>query len=157
MATNDPQRDDDRPAFPSVRVDRLIHDGEVVRLGSLRLTAHAAPGHAPSGTSWSWLPCENRVCHDLVFANSLSAVSIDHYRFSGHAGRVAALRASFATVAELRCDLVITPHPSASDLYARLAGKASLVNPRGCVDLAAKSAAKLNERLQEERTDGRKL
>ena len=157
MAANDPQRDGERPAFLGVRVDRIIQDGEVVRLGSLRLTAHATPGHAPGGTSWSWRSCEDRVCHDLAFADSLSAVSADNYRFSDHAERVAALKASFATVAGLRCDLVVTPHPSASDLYARLAGKASLVNPHACVDLAATSAAKLNERLHKERTDRRKL
>lgn len=157
MAANDPQRDGDRPAFPGVRVDRLVRDGEVVRLGSLGLTAHATRGHAPGGTSWSWRSCEGRVCHDLVFADSLSAVSTDRYRFSNHGERVAALKASFATVAGLRCDLVVTPHPSASDLYARLAGKEPLVNPRGCIDLAATSAAKLEDRLRKERTGGRKL
>ena len=157
MAANDPQRDGERPAFPGVRVDRLVHDGEVVRLGSLRLTAHATPRHAPGGTSWSWRSCQTRVCHDLVFADSLSAVSADRYRFPDHAERVAALKASFATVVRLRCDLVVTPHPSASDMYARLAGKASLVNPHGGVDWAAFGAAKLDERLQKERTDGRKL
>lgn len=113
MAANDPQRDGERPPFPGVRVDRPVHDGEVVRLGSLRLNAHETPGHAPGGTSWSWRSCDGRVCHDLVFADSLSAVSADNYRFSDHAERVAALRSSFATVARLRCDLVITPHPSA--------------------------------------------
>jgi len=157
MAANDPQRDGEQPAFWGVRVDRLVRDGEVVRLGSLRLTAHATAGHAPGGTSWSWQSCEDRACHDLVFADSLSAVSVDGYRFSDHAERVAALKGSFATVAGLRCDLVITPHPSASDLYARLAGRAALVNPRACADLAANSAARLDERLQKERTAGRKL
>ncbi|MFS0772802.1 subclass B3 metallo-beta-lactamase [Sphingomonas sp. 1P08PE] len=157
MAADDPQREGDRPAFPGVRVDRLVRDGEVVRLGSLRLTAHATPGHAPGGTSWSWRSCQGQVCHDIVFADSLSAVAIDRYRFSDHAERVAALRASFATVARLRCDLVITPHPSASNLYARLAGKASRVDPRACADLAAISATRLDERLQKERTAGRQL
>ena len=155
MAANDPQREDGRPAFPGVRVGRLVRDGEIVRLGTLRLTAHATPGHAPGGTSWSWRSCDDRVCHDLVFADSLSAVSTEGYRFSDHAERVAALRASFATVAGLRCDLLVTPHPSASDLYARLAGKAPLVNQRACVDLAAASAAQLHKRLQKERTGGR--
>ena len=54
MAADDPQRNGDRPGFAGVTVDRLLHDGEVVRLGSLQLTAHATPGHAPGGTSWSW-------------------------------------------------------------------------------------------------------
>ncbi len=151
MAADDPQREGDRPSFPGVRVDRVIRDGAVVRLGGLRLTAHATPGHAPGGTSWSWRSCDAKACHDIVFADSLSAVSADGYRFSDHPARLRALRASFATVAGLRCDLVITPHPSASDLYARLAGKAPLIDPHGCADLSAASAARLDERLHRER------
>ena len=155
MAADDPQREGDRPSFPGVRVDRILHDGEIVRLGSLRLSAHPTPGHAPGGTSWSWRSCEGRVCHDLVYADSLSAVSAEGYRFSDHPARVAALRASFATITGLRCDLVITPHPSASDLYARLAGKAPLVDARGCAALATASAVKLDERLRKEANGGR--
>jgi metallo-beta-lactamase class B len=151
MAADDPQRADARPSFPGVRVDQVVRDGEVVRLGNLRLTAHATPGHAPGGTSWSWRACDGRACHDIVFADSLSAVSTDGYRFTDHPARVRALRASFATVAGLRCDLVVTPHPAASDLYARLAGKAPLIDPRGCAELSTASAARLDDRLRQER------
>ena len=157
MASDDPQRSSDRPEHPGVRVDRILHDGEVVRLGSLRLTANPTPGHAPGGTSWSWRSCQGRVCHDVVYADSLSAVSVDGYRFLDHPARVAALRASFSTVAGLPCDLLITPHPSASDLYARLAGTLPLVDTRGCAKLATLSAAKLDERLQRERRGERRL
>ena len=58
MVADDPQRDDGAPKFPGVPVDRILRDGEVVRLGALRLTAHATPGHAPGGTSWTWRSCE---------------------------------------------------------------------------------------------------
>jgi metallo-beta-lactamase class B len=44
----------------------------------------------------------------------------------------------------------VTPHPAASDLYARLAGQVPLTNPHGCKQLAAISAAKLDERLRAE-------
>lgn len=121
------------------------------------LTANATPGHAPGGTFWSWRSCDDRACHDLVYADSFSAVSAAGYLFSDHAEREVSLRASFATVAGLRCDLIITPRPSASGLHDRLAGKAPLFKPRACVDLATLSAAKLDERLQKERPDGRKL
>ena len=150
MATDDPQRENGMPTFPGVLVDRVLRDGEVVGLGALRLTAHPTPGHAPGGTSWTWRSCEGTVCRAIAYADSLSAVSIEGYRFGDHPARIAALRASFATVAALPCDIVVTPHPSASDLYARLAGREPLVNPRGCVRLAAASAAKLDERLQAE-------
>lgn len=150
MAADDPQRDGEKPSYPGVRVDRLLRDGEVVRLGTLRLTPHATPGHAPGGTSWTWRSCEGVVCRTIAFADSLSAVSIHRYRFADHPPRIAALRASFKTVADLPCDIVVTPHPAASDLDARLTGKALLVDPHGCARLAANSAAKLDERLRTE-------
>ncbi len=150
MAAEDPQRDDGAPKFPGVPVDRVLRDGEVVRLDALRLTAHATPGHAPGGTSWTWRSREGAVCHAIAYADSLSAVLIEGYRFGDHPARIAALRASFATVAALPCDTVVTPHPAASDLYARLASQAPLVDPQGCARLAATSAAKLDERLRAE-------
>lgn len=150
MAADDPQRDNSAPKFPGVPVTRVIRDGEIVRLGALRLTAHATPGHAPGGTSWTWRSCEGAVCRAIAYADSLSAVSIEGYSFEKHPARVAALRASFATVAALPCDIVVTPHPAASDLYARLAGQAPLVDRHGCARLAATSAAKLDERLRAE-------
>ena len=150
MAADDPQSDDGAPKFPGMPVDRILRVGKVVRLGALRLTAHATPGHAPGGTSWTWRSCEGMVCHAIAYADSLSAVSTEGYRFGDHPTRLAALRASFATVAALPCDIVVTPHPAASDLYARLAGQAPLVDRNGCARLAAASAAKLGERLRAE-------
>ena len=150
MAAIDPQRDGGVPTFPGVPIDRVLQDGEVVRLGGLRLTAHATPGHAPGGTSWTWRSCEGAVCRAIAYADSLSAVSTEGYRFEKHPARIAALRASFATVAALPCDIVVTPHPAASDLYARLGGQAPLVDRHGCARLAATSAAKLDERVRAE-------
>lgn len=129
-------------------VYRALRNGEVIRLGTLRLTAHATPEHAPGGTSWTWWSCEGTASRDITHADSLSPVSTDGYRFTDHPAGIAVLRASFATVAGLRCEIVITPHPAASDLYARLASKAPLVDPHGCARLAATSAARLEERLR---------
>ena len=67
-----------------VKVDRLIGDGETLRISNQTLTAIATPGHSPGGTSWHWTSCENGKCLDIVFADSMSAVSADEYRFSDH-------------------------------------------------------------------------
>jgi len=40
------------PRYPAVTVDRALHDGEVVQVGPLKVTAYLAPGHSPSSTSW---------------------------------------------------------------------------------------------------------
>ncbi|HTU10226.1 MAG TPA: subclass B3 metallo-beta-lactamase [Allosphingosinicella sp.] len=137
------------PRFPRVTVGRLVRDREIVRLGPLALTAHATPGHTPGGTSWTWRSCEGRRCLDIVYADSLSAVSADAYRFSAHPTYVATFRASLARVAALRCDLLITPHPSASTLFQRFAA-GRLTDRAACRDYAARGTARLDARLREE-------
>jgi metallo-beta-lactamase class B len=154
-AADDPQRGG-LPSFAGVPVGRIVRDGEVVTLGPLRLTAHATFGHAPGSTSWTWRACEARMCRSIVYADSLSAISADGYRFADHPAYVARFRASLAKVARLPCDIVITPHPSASDLYARLGGAAPLVDRNGCAAYAAAARAKLDQRLAEERKLPRK-
>ena len=39
--------------YPPIKVDRVVRDGEVVRLGDVALNAHLTPGHTPGCTSWS--------------------------------------------------------------------------------------------------------
>jgi hypothetical protein len=40
------------PRYPPVIVDRALHDGELVEVGPLKVTAYLSPGHSPSSTSW---------------------------------------------------------------------------------------------------------
>ena len=40
------------PRYPPVTVDRALHDGEVIEVGPLKVTAYLSPGHSPSSTSW---------------------------------------------------------------------------------------------------------
>jgi metallo-beta-lactamase class B len=83
----------------------------------------------------------------MVYADSLTAVAPDSYRFTDHPGLVAAFRASFARVAGLKCDILITPHPGASNLFERLAGRAPLADAGACAAYAAAAGRRLDERL----------
>lgn len=145
----DPQADH-LESFPGARVGRLIVDGETLSLGPLRLTAHATPGHSPGSTSWSWRSCDCAECHSIVYADSLSSISADSYRFSEHPDYVATFRASLDAIAAFDCDLLITPHPAASNLYDRLAGGAALIDREACADYAAGARRRLDARLAEE-------
>jgi metallo-beta-lactamase class B len=136
--------------FEGVKVDGLIRDGEVVRLGGLALTAHATPGHTAGSTSWSWRVCERGACRTIVYADSLTAVGPDSYRFADHPALTGRFRASFAKVAALRCDILITPHPGASNLFERLAGRAPLADRTACATYAAAATKRLDERLARE-------
>lgn len=145
----DPQAGMHKP-FPSARVDRIVQDGEIVRLGNLALVAIATPGHSPGALSWHWGSCDGGVCRRIVYADSLSPVSRDDYRFSDHPAYVAAYRAGLSKLAAVECDILLTPHPSASNMIERMAGRAVLMNSNACRDYAESIGERLDERLAKE-------
>lgn len=148
-AAIDPQRGA-IPPFKGVTVSNELRDGEALPIADIGLTLHATPGHTPGSTSWTWKSCEGTDCRTIAYVDSLSAVSADSYRFSDHPDYVAMLRATFAKVPTLPCDILITPHPGASNLFARLKGDAPLVDANGCRTYAEGAAKRLDERLAKE-------
>lgn len=145
----DPQAGMHKP-FPAARVDGVIEDGQTVRLGNLMLTAVATPGHTPGALSWHWVSCDGGVCRSIVYADSLTPVSRDDYRFRDHPDYLAAYRSSIAKIAKLDCDILLTPHPSASRMIDRMSGRLPLENENACRDYAASLTKQLDERLAKE-------
>jgi metallo-beta-lactamase class B len=138
--------------YPAAKVGIMLADGFVVRQGPLAITAHATPGHAPGSTSWSWRSCEAGRCVSFVYADSVSAVSSDKYRFLDHKRYVAAFKDSLNKIGRMQCSLLVTPHPGASNLYDRLAGNAPLIDRGACRDYAQRGRAALDERLAKEQS-----
>lgn len=146
---DDPQRaiaDD----FAPVAVDRVLHDGEKIAVGKLVLTVHATPAHAPGSASWTWKSCAGSDCRAIAYADSATLISADGYRFSDHPDRIATARKGLAAMKALPCDILVTPHPSASDLFDRLAGKSPLVDPSGCRLHADGGETRFAKRLADE-------
>jgi metallo-beta-lactamase class B len=146
---DDPQAGMHKP-FPAARVDHVIRDAEQVRLGNLVLTPVATPGHTPGALTWRWGSCDGGVCRQIVYADSLTPVSRDDYRFSDHPEYLAAYRASIAKVAALDCDILLTPHPSSSRMAERLARGEPLFDNNGCRDYAASLTKQLDQRMAKE-------
>jgi metallo-beta-lactamase class B len=148
-----PQHND----YPPVRGVRAISDREILRVGELALQVHFTPGHTPGGTSWTWKSCEGDRCLDMVYADSLNSVSAPGFRFSSDASRVELFERSISRVADLPCDVLLTPHPEAFDRDARLAAfkREPAVNPfmnRGaCKAYADGARQRLKKRVAEER------
>jgi len=138
------------PPFPAAHVDRIVRDGEQVRIGNTVLTAMATPGHTPGALTWRWGSCQGGVCRQIVYADSLTPVSRDDYKFSDHPAYLAAYRASIAKIAALDCDILLTPHPSASKMLERLALGKPLLDTNACRDYAAQLTKQLDERLAKE-------
>jgi metallo-beta-lactamase class B len=149
MDTADPQAGA-IPGFAPVAVDRIVADGEKVRHGPIVLTTYATPGHTIGSTSWSWRACEAGTCRTIVYADSLTPVSAEGYRFTDHPELVARFRATFDRVARMGCDVLITPHPQASNLFARLSGEAPLADRGACAAYAEGARRRLDDRLARE-------
>ena len=139
-------------AFDPVADVRLLADDGVVNAGGIELQAVATPGHSVGGTTWTWRSCDGQDCRQMVYGDSLTAVSADGYRFSDHPDVLARLRQSFAAVAALGCDILVTPHPSASALWSRLGPDATrpLVDEGACRAYAEAGAMRLEQRLAKE-------
>jgi metallo-beta-lactamase class B len=146
---DDPQAGIGKP-FPVANVGRVIGDGGEVRLGNLMLTAMATPGHTPGALSWRWVSCDGGVCRTIVYADSLTPVSSPNYRFSDHPAYLAAYRASIATIAASPCEILLTPHPSASQMPERFALGKPLLDEGSCRNYAATLSKALDERLAKE-------
>ena len=131
-------------------VGRVVGDKEEVRLGNLMLTAMTTPGHTPGALSWRWVSCDGGVCRTIVYADSLSPVSSPRYRFSDHPAYLAAYRASIAKIAASPCEILLTPHPSASQMPERLAHGRPLFDADACKTYAAALTKQLDERIAKE-------
>lgn len=107
------------------------------------------PGHTPGAMTWSWQSCEGNACRTIVYADSLSPVSSDDYRFSDHPEYVARYRTGLAALAELDCDILLTPHPSASQLLTKLAAN-DLASGMDCAAYSSSVENRLDARLAKE-------
>jgi metallo-beta-lactamase class B len=141
--------------FPPIADVRLLADDGVVEVGPLRLQAIATPGHTAGSTSWTWRSCEGGNCRQIVYADSLTAISDEVWRYSddaAHPGYLDAFRRSLDKVAALPCDILVTPHPSASNLWSRLGpgATAPLASPGACRAYADQARTRLDERLADE-------
>lgn len=152
-AANDPQAGMHQ-AFPGAQVNGLVQSGEDVVLGAIRLTPIDTPGHSPGALSWQWQSCQADECMTLVYADSLSPVSADDYRFSDHPEYVTTYQQGLDALSQLECDIILAPHPSASLMRDRLVSATGLVDPHGCKQYAHRISERLLKRLtNEEQSD----
>jgi metallo-beta-lactamase class B len=139
--------------YPSIRNVRVISDGETQRVGELAITPRFTPGHTPGGTSWTWRSCEGKRCLDIVYADSLNAVSAPGFRFLGIHD---AFNASIARVEKLPCDVLLTPHPDFFGMETKLQWRVQrpdenpFVDPQGCKTYADAAKRRLERRMADD-------
>jgi metallo-beta-lactamase class B len=145
--------------FPRVKHVRVARDGETLRAGEVAITAHYTPGHTPGATTWSWRSCEHERCLDIVYADSLNALSAAGFRFTGDASHPSiadSFRHSTDVVAGLPCDVLLTVHPGFSRMFDALRSRgvspdaAPVVDREACRAYAKDARERLERRLAAE-------
>jgi metallo-beta-lactamase class B len=142
----------DDSGIPVVSNVVAIGDREIVTIGGVDVMAVYTPGHTPGGTSWTWESCALDTCYDLVYADSLTAVSAEGYRFSdGPAANQ--LIESAGALSELDCDILLSPHPfffGMQDKLEKIDEGNPFVNNVACMIYAESALDWLEQRLRSE-------
>lgn len=115
----------DRLAFPPVKPDRVIHDGDTITLGGVTMTAHLTAGHTRGCTTWAMTTDNGKPLH-VVFIGSMSV--LPGYRLAGkesYPGMAADYEKSFRVLKSLPCDVFLGAHGSFFDLAGK---RASMTN-----------------------------
>jgi metallo-beta-lactamase class B len=58
--------------WPPAKVDRVLHDGDKVRLGDVELTALSTPGHTRGDTTWTTTVVDKGKSYKVVWPDGLS-------------------------------------------------------------------------------------
>jgi metallo-beta-lactamase class B len=139
-------------SFPAVPDVTLVDDVEDVSVGSVDIFSVLTPGHTPGGVTWTWQSCVLDTCHDIVYADSLSAVSAEGFQFSAGTAAID-LRTSGEIIAGLDCDIFLSPHTFFFSMHAKLDRRDQgnpFVNNVACMMYAESSLERLEERLRAE-------
>jgi metallo-beta-lactamase class B len=111
--------------FPAVPVDRIVRDGETVRLGGVGITATLTPGHTPGCTTWSLPVTEGGRTLRVVFPCSITVAGNVLVGNKAYPGIVADYRKSFDRLGAMQADIVLPMHPEFNDVLGREARAAA--------------------------------
>jgi metallo-beta-lactamase class B len=117
--------------FPATKVDRVLHDGDEVKLGGVVLVAHKTPGHTKGCTTWTMKLREDSKSYNVVIVGSPNVNT--GYKLVGNAAYPTIAEdyeVTFRTLKSLPCDVFLGAHGSYFGMEAKFARmKPGGVNP----------------------------
>ena len=111
--------------YPSVKVDRVLHDGDEVRLGSAALVAHKSPGHTRGCTTWSMRTTQKGRPVNVVIVGSWNVNPgfrlVDRPgRPASYPGIAADYEQTFRVLKKLSCDIFLGAHGGYFNMLEKL-------------------------------------
>ena len=106
--------------FPPTHVDRVLHDGDTVRLGGTVLTAHLTAGHTKGATTWTMDEIEAGKALHVVIVGSPNVNP--GYKLVGNTAypKIADdYRHEFKVLKSLPCDIFLGAHGGYFELKAK--------------------------------------
>jgi len=99
--------------FPQTKVDRVLHNGDTVRLGNAVLVARLTPGHTKGCTTWTMKVSQGGQVYNVVIVGSPNVLS--SYRLVGdpaYPNMAQDFELTFRTLKALPCDVFLGAHGS---------------------------------------------
>jgi metallo-beta-lactamase class B len=129
--------------YPPAKVDRVLHDGDEVRLGDTVLVAHLTPGHTKGCTTWTMKVTDGGKTYNVVIVGSPNINP--GYKLVGDPAypRMAQdYEKTFRVLKSLPCDIFLGAHGGYYGMlakYVRLKkeGVKAFVDPEGYKDFVA--------------------
>ncbi|MFL6605828.1 MAG: subclass B3 metallo-beta-lactamase [Steroidobacteraceae bacterium] len=127
--------------YPKAKVDRVLHDGDEVKLGNAVLVGHKTPGHTRGCTTWTMKVKQNGKTLNAVIVGSWNVNAgfrlVDKpQQPASYPGIAADYRKTFALLKKLPCDIFLGAHGQYFDMLAKLAkaensGQSVWIDPEG--------------------------
>jgi metallo-beta-lactamase class B len=147
------------PAMPPTNNVQPLRDQRSVAVGPLVLNVIHTPGHTPGGTTWTWKSCEGQRCLDVVYGDSLNAISDESFKYTGDARYPTArtdMAASIAAIEAAPCDVLVAAHPDLAGLWTVIdaqgkGDREKLIDSSACKRYASAGKARFEQRLKSEK------
>jgi metallo-beta-lactamase class B len=136
MAEDVPALERMRPGNKPHPMDKVLHDGEEVKLGGMTLVAHLTPGHTRGCTTWTFKVQDGGKSYDVVIIGSVGVnpgfILVNNKDVPQIAQEY---ERSFRILRGLKCDIPLGSHPGMFNLaekYPKLGkGPNPYIDPDG--------------------------
>jgi metallo-beta-lactamase class B len=152
---------DESTHYAPARVDRVLHDGDEVKLGDVVLTARLTPGHTKGCTTWTMKVKDGSTTRNVVIIGSPNVnPGYDFVDNKAYPRIERDFEQTFAVLKSLSCDYFLGAHGSYFDLeskYARFKAGAStaFIDPEGYKKYVVEREQAFRRELRKQKTSTR--